>query len=218
MTFIGELERFFGEVIFPLRIPIAVLAVLALAVLIVIARRRRWDLVVRRRPRLSLAVTVIALAVLVPAGWYFASPLFIRTQLDEPPVAVVPAAPAPAASTADATVAAGAPSSATVLVGEVMGADEFHFGRGRALLIDNGDGTFTLRFEDFSVLNGPDLRVYLSPADGYTDEAIEVGPLRATDGSFNYNLGTIDLDELQSVLIWCEPFGVLFASAQLAAP
>jgi hypothetical protein len=107
------------------------------------------------------------------------------------------------------------PDPVVRLAGDFTGADEFHFGRGRALLIDDGDGTYTLRLEDFSVLNGPDLRVYLSPEAGYTAGAIEVGALRATDGSFNYDVGAIDPGAVTSVLIWCEPFGVLFASAQL---
>ena len=50
-------------------------------------------------------------------------------------------------------------------------------------------GVYTLRLEDFSVRNGPDLFVYLSPdAAGYTDDALELGRLKATDGSFNYEL------------------------------
>ena len=50
-------------------------------------------------------------------------------------------------------------------------------------------GRFHLRLEDFSVRNGPDLYVYLSPAtDGYADGARRVGKLKATDGAFGYDL------------------------------
>lgn len=206
MSFIGQLERFFGEVIFPLRVPIAITLIAAFIGLIVIARRRRWGRVVRRHPRLSTALTAVVLGVVVPAGWYLGSPLVVRTQLEEPPAA---------GAAARETEAPPSPAASAILAGEFTGADEFHFGRGRALLIDDGDGTYTLRFEEFSVLNGPDLRVYLSAIDGYSAEATEVGPLRATDGSFNYDIGAIDPGTVRSVLIWCEPFGVLFASAVL---
>jgi hypothetical protein len=56
------------------------------------------------------------------------------------------------------------------------GADEFHFGKGTARLIEPAPGVFTVRLEDFAVRNGPDLFVYLSPsADGYTDGVVELG-------------------------------------------
>jgi hypothetical protein len=137
------------------------------------------------------------------------------------------AAPSPA-STATPTAAApsAAPSPSTsappnpapiVRRGSFVGADDFHFGRGRATLVVDPDGSHTLRFDDFSVRNGPDLYVYLSPDPaGYADGAIELGRLRATDGSFNTPIppGT-DVAGARSVLIWCKQFAVLFAVASL---
>ena len=72
--------------------------------------------------------------------------------------------------------------------GTFAGADDFHFGSGNgASCIETAPGTWIVRFEDFSVRNGPDLFVYLSPdPDGYADGAVELGTLKATDGSFNY--------------------------------
>jgi len=58
------------------------------------------------------------------------------------------------------------------------------------------------------VRNGPDLYVYLSPkADGYTSDALELGKLKATDGSFGYDLppGT-DPGTFRSAIIWCKQF------------
>ena len=67
-----------------------------------------------------------------------------------------------------------------VLAGEFMGADEFHTGSGQARIIETGPGTFVLRLEDFSVRNGPDLFVYLSPDPaGYTEGAIATASLDA---------------------------------------
>ncbi len=103
--------------------------------------------------------------------------------------------------------------------GEFRGTDEFHFARGQASLIETSPGQYVLRFEDFSVRNGPGLYVYLSPdADRYTGNSRQLGKLKATDGSFNYEIpaGT-DISQFKSVVIWCKPFGVLFGVAPLIA-
>lgn len=102
-----------------------------------------------------------------------------------------------------------------VTQGEFVGADDFHFGEGQALLIETAPGEYTLRFENFSVRNGPDLYVYLSPsADGYTDGALELGTLKGTDGAFNYEIpAETDVSQFQSVVVWCKAFTVLFAHA-----
>ena len=52
----------------------------------------------------------------------------------------------------------------TVASGEFRGTDDFHFGSGTASIIEIEPGRYHLRLEDFSVRNGPDLYVYLSPA------------------------------------------------------
>jgi len=102
--------------------------------------------------------------------------------------------------------------------GEFAGADSFHFGEGTALLIETGTDAYTLRLEDFSVRNGPDLFVFLSPdPNGYTDNALELGTLKGTDGAFNYEIPTgTDVSQFQSAVIWCKAFAVLFATAPLA--
>jgi hypothetical protein len=147
------------------------------------------------------------LAVMLPVGWYLASPLIIRTELVEP-------------GSIEASKTADPAGSASVLrAGEFQGADDFHFGEGRAAIIETDDG-LVLRFEDFSVLNGPDLHVYLSPdPNGYADGSIDLGALKATDGVFGYELpDDIDLETVASVVIWCQPFAVQFAHAELTAP
>jgi hypothetical protein len=98
------------------------------------------------------------------------------------------------------------------------GADDFHFGRGDALLIQTGPNSYVLRFENFSVRNGPDLFVYLSrEQDGRrVEESLNLGKLKATDGAFNYELPpSIDLSGVTSAVVWCKQFSVLFAHAQL---
>ena len=104
------------------------------------------------------------------------------------------------------------------LRGDFEGTDSFHFAEGQALLIETAPDRYVLRFEDFSIRNGPGLYVYLSPdPDDYTDDSLELGELRATDGAFNYEIppGT-DISRFRSAVVWCKPFGVLFGIATLA--
>jgi len=84
---------------------------------------------------------------------------------------------------------------------------------GEALLIKNDQEEF-LRFENLKTINGPDLRIYLS-ADLKANDFVDLGPIRATEGSVNYTIpkGT-DLNKYHYALIWCRAFGVLFSYAQ----
>jgi len=159
------------------------------------------------------------LAVGLPVGWYLGSPLFIRTSLVEPEPSVAASAAPALATAAPTSPPAGAPGGELQpeRSGTFTGADEFHFGRGTARLIETAPGVWTVRFEDFSVRNGPDLYVYLSPDPaGYGDGAIELGTLKATDGAFNTDVpaGT-DVSQVKSVVIWCKQFAVQFAHAEL---
>lgn len=127
--------------------------------------------------------------------------------------------PTAAATDAPTPVPSDAPTPAfeahVVSLGQFEGADDFHFGSGTALLIENEPGVYILRLEEFSVRNGPDLFVYLSPNPaGYDDAAIDLGTLKGTDGAFNYDIppGT-DVSQFESAIVWCKAFSVLFATA-----
>jgi hypothetical protein len=103
------------------------------------------------------------------------------------------------------------------LSGTFAGTDEFHFGRGTATIVETARRTYVLRLEEFSVRNGPDLYVFLSPdKSDYVKGALELGKLKATDGSFGYALppGT-DPADFASAIIWCKQFSHLFAVAPL---
>ena len=103
--------------------------------------------------------------------------------------------------------------------GQLSGADEFHFAEGTVQLIETEPGIYVLRLESFSVRNGPDLFVYLTRSpDQIDDLAINLGDLRATDGSINYDVppGT-DVSLYEGVVIWCRAFAVFFGSAPLVA-
>ena len=129
------------------------------------------------------------------------------------------ATPAPTSTTVpESTSSSGSFTPGITHSGEFMGADSFHFGEGQALLIQTAPGQYVLRFENFSVRNGPDLFVYLSPKrDGYGIDSLELGKLKATDGAFNYDVpaGT-DVSQYKSAVVWCKAFSVLFAVAPLS--
>ncbi|MEO8461927.1 MAG: DM13 domain-containing protein [Chloroflexota bacterium] len=221
MNLIGDLERLFATSLYPNRVPIAIGVAVAAVLLLIVARRRGWFAAARRHPGRTTIVVVLALAIGLPSAWYLGSPLIIRTSLNEPAPTVAPATPAPATVTAPATQAPEQPTPTPGLAAErtgtFTGADDFHFGSGTASLIETAPGTWTVRFENFSVRNGPDLYVYVSSdSAGYADDALEVGKLRATDGSFNMDLPAGAMpDAPASIVIWCKQFAVQFAVAPL---
>lgn len=86
--------------------------------------------------------------------------------------------------------------------------------KGKAEVISVGDISF-LRFEDFEVTNGPDLHVYMTK-NGDVDSGIDLGNLKGSKGNQNYALGEINADVYNTVVIYCQPFHVYFASAKLS--
>jgi hypothetical protein len=181
------------------------------------------------------AVSILVLAL----GWWLASPLFISNTVDEDfPLAagaVIPEGVTMAdAETTMATLAkmdeeqqeamSSAMTEATIVAaGSFQDADNFHTGSGTARVYRLADGSHVLRFEDFKVTNGPDLRVILSPhpnpkerddatADGY----VELEKLKGNVGNQNYVLPEgLDPGAFGSVVIYCKPFRVIFSTAPL---
>jgi hypothetical protein len=240
MSVFGELEQFFSEVVYPVWPLFAVLAIAVIISAAYVAVRLGWHVIALRRRLLTAAAVVVLLAVAVPIGYYTISPIFERnTVCEASPISGADTGSdecdddslglntdddreqggpdAPADPTDPPSNGAGFEARA-IAQGEFRGADNFHFGEGQALLIETAPSEYTLRFENFSVRNGPDLYVYLSPsADGYADGALELGTLKGTDGAFNYAIppGT-DVSQFQSAVVWCKAFSVLFAHATLA--
>ena len=106
----------------------------------------------------------------------------------------------------------------TVARGQFVDADSFHQGSGNATIFQQGD-TRVLRLEDFEVTNGPDLHVLLvENIDGTSNsdigEYVDLGKLKGNIGDQNYEISAdIDLSKYSGVMIYCQPFHVVFSTA-----
>lgn len=190
-----------------------------------------------RRPLLFM--TLILLIPVLAIGWWLASPLFLDDEVDEDlPDDIRILSDAEIGGTMEAAAAvdvlmnedmpdiamseSGEITAIEVLQGNFRDADDFHQGSGTAKLFELSDGRHLLRFEDFEVTNGPDLHVYLVPntnEDVVTIEGyIDLGKLKGNIGAQNYFIeADVDIPENASIVIWCEPFSVLFSVASLAS-
>ncbi len=165
--------------------------------------------------KVGVAGILLCLAAL---AWYLGSPLFIRTTVNE--ALPIPPATASAASAAPATgpAIATAPPPTTIARGELGYVDAIHNGSGPVFLVRAGGETF-VRFDGVAITNAPDVHVYLSSETGgrWTEAtSLYLGPLKATNGSFNYPLAAgADVSRYKSVVVWCRQFSVLITWADL---
>ena len=189
---------------------------------------------------ITIGAVVIGIPVLVLA-WWLISPLFLDSVVDEEfPVAAETSDDSdpddPTETTADTASESEEPVSddsggpnvvkptapvdvAPVVSGQFRDADSSHRGSGTATIYELEDGSRVLRFEGFEVTNGPDLHVYLVPAENAGDEVsvdgyVDLGELKGNIGDQNYEIpADVDVSQFQSVVIWCEPFAVVFSVA-----
>ena len=141
------------------------------------------------------------------------------------PVATSPE-PSPSAGQEPTATPAPRPSTAgpvRLKVGEFTDQDAFHKGSGTATIFRGPDGSHLLRLEDFKVTNGPDLHVILTPHEsparrddvaspGFAD----LGKLKGNEGNQNYPIpAEVDVAIQRSVVIYCQPFHVIFSVAVL---
>lgn len=149
------------------------------------------------RKVITSAIVLICLSVL----WYFISPVFTKVILDEERPKTTE------------TLQNGLKRSSLGVISSADFIPSAHDVKGQAKLIEDVKGDIYLRFENFEIINGPDVRVYLAK-DIENTESIEVGPLKGTHGNFNYLVpSTVNLEDYSKVLVWCDDFSVLFAHA-----
>ena len=90
-----------------------------------------------------------------------------------------------------------------------------HRAEGTAKVVLAG-GAVYLRFENFEVTNGPDLRVYLTKG-GDVAGGVHVAKLKGSRGDQNYDITGLGADGYDTAVVYCQPFGVHFARAALSA-
>jgi len=102
-----------------------------------------------------------------------------------------------------------------VLIGGEMGDRS----RGDVTIEKLGNRNF-LVFKNFSSNNGPDVHVYLSKTAGSNanppTEYVDLGLLKYTSGTFNYDLQTLpDISVYKYALIWCVRYRIQFGYTEL---
>ncbi|OLC03536.1 MAG: hypothetical protein AUI15_02085 [Actinobacteria bacterium 13_2_20CM_2_66_6] len=170
-----------------------------------------------------LVGALLTFAALSAIVWYLASPLFVRTYMNEalpsPASALNTAGPFPS-TTGVLSEASPTAGPRVVRSGELGYVDALHNGKGPVRIIDVAGRRF-VRFEEVMLTNAPDVHVYLSrETGGRWDEgtSLYLGALKATNGSFNYELpATTDEATYHSVVVWCRAFRVLITWADLMA-
>jgi hypothetical protein len=177
-----------------------------------------------RSPAVRVAAVVSAILI-VAIGWYLGSPLFIRTTVNEPLPTVTASAPgaSPSATVGAPTTPASTPKTSIAFRGQLQYVDTLHSGKGAVLLGVTSSccpvaDLYFLRFEDVAITNAPDVHVYLSKERGgrwNPATSKYIGPLKATNGSFNYDVAPGDAGEYASVVVWCRAFSVLVTWADL---
>jgi hypothetical protein len=153
--------------------------------------------------------SVLALAAAVPVVAFGIVPLFVRHTVVEPPLTVGP----PAVVSTDHDEPA-----PLVLPGMLRRVDTVHYGSGTVTLTAS-TAARVLRFENVDIAGAPNMFVYLSDrTDGQPGKFTDLGPLKATNGSFNYTVpADLDLSMVRSVVVWCRAFTVTVTWAPISA-
>jgi hypothetical protein len=153
---------------------------------------------VRRHPLRSAvgAVALVGVALLLVA--YVIVPALVRSTLVEE----LPAAAGPATQ--------------TLLQGELVRINAVDYGSGSVHVVKIGDDRF-VRFENVDIAGAPDMYVYLSNrTDGQPGTFVDLGKLKATNGSFNYSIPpSVDIASVRSVVVWCRQFSTTVTFAVL---
>lgn len=112
----------------------------------------------------------------------------------------------------------------TVASGTFQQINAIRWAQGTVNIYQDGSNALTMRFENFSMLNAPNVRVYLSAAEApqtsaemYVEgtEQVDIAPLLASEGSQNYILPDVDLTQYRSVVIYSQSLDLVYSYAPL---
>ena len=168
----------------------------------------------RHRVRSGLVLAAVV-AVAVPLTAFVIVPQFVRSTVHE-------AAPGKAISKVDPGASV-APSeqaivgqTKTLASGDLRQININDFGRGKVLLLAVGSKHF-IRFDNVDISAAPAQHVYLSDrSDGLPGAFTDLGALKATSGSFNYEIPpSVDLARVKAVVSYCQQFKVTITYAPL---
>ncbi|MDP9228166.1 MAG: DM13 domain-containing protein [Actinomycetota bacterium] len=96
--------------------------------------------------------------------------------------------------------------------------EDGHDGSGTATVIREASGERKLTFTDFDVDPGAAVVVWLTAGPNETEDRIELGDLKGNVGDQQYEVpADADLDRYGTVMLYCTPFTVRIAVADLAA-
>lgn len=144
--------------------------------------------------------------------WFRPDKIFVEQTVEES---------APSGFATPTATASGAGGPAVLSSGAFVSLE--HRTSGTAKIIRLADGSRVLRLEGLDTSNGPDLVVYLSPADPdpsdwkkYARGAVDLGRLKGNRGNQNYAIpASVDLSKFRSAVIWCRRFVVGFGAAPI---
>ncbi len=186
----------------------------------------------------AIIIGIVVAGVAIALGVYTISPLFIMTEVNEPIPAEVAShefqkfmlmneeekemvmmGAAQVTSDVDENVAGMSDQEAGVAAINVLRSGSFvgvggHAADGLANIL-SVNGEEYLRFEQFMVTNGPDLHVYLTTS-GDVQNGVDLGKLKGSKGDQNYILSNIESENYDTVVIYCQPFHVVFGTAGLS--
>jgi hypothetical protein len=113
----------------------------------------------------------------------------------------------------------------TVASGSFQPINAVRWGQGTVTIYRDASSALMMRFEGYSMPGGPNLHVYLSAADAPTSFAdmtvagvapVDVGALKASDGSQNYELpDSVDLALFRSVVVYSTSLDLIYTYAPL---
>jgi Electron transfer DM13 len=178
--------------------------------------------VIRSRRRLApLATWVIVVLATVAIGYWTG---FRDRRVDEDVIvarsqagAEVQRAALSGEARSDGTTSGSSARRPVAIASGMFVGQDGHSGTGVATVVANARGERTLTFTRFDVDPGLDVAVYLTSTTDSVDDRVDLGALKGNIGDQQYLIPPeVDLGKYDSVILWCRPFTVRIATAELS--